>query len=121
MILINSVSYDEESREADVKLTSMGASIVCYCHPAENLDQIYKSIKNPLVAFLVSNIMVDNDNVYKIQKTNHGYYSYFLCGKVISNTKIQVEDFIIEIGALPNDIEIGKYVSCYCLRLDIMI
>ena len=60
---------------------------------------------------------VENDSV--VVKTDKGYYSYFLRGKVISESQIQIHDFIIHIDYLPKDILAGEYVSCQCLRLDL--
>ena len=65
--------------------------------------------------------MIDDTPIPEIKKTNKGYYSYYLRGKVISATKIQINDFIIEIGSIPNDIAQGEYVSCCCMRLDLLI
>ena len=121
MISINNVLYDEESKEADVELGSGDVSILCYCHPAENLDEIYKSINNQLSAFLTKDIIREDTHIAKAEKTNDGHYSYLLIGKVISDTKIQVNDFIIDIGVIPKDIRVGEYVLCSCLRLDIIL
>ena len=44
--------------------------------------------------------MIDDTPIPEIKKTNKGYYSYYLRGKVISATKIQINDFIIEIGSM---------------------
>lgn len=121
MILINKVIYDKDAREADVELISNDVSVLCYCHPVENIDKIYDSVHNHLIAFQVNDIVLDRIPVSRAKKTSDGYYSYFLTGKVISNTKIQVNDLTIDIGMIPKDVKIGEYVSCNCLRLDIII
>ena len=119
MILIDNISYDEDAKEADLELKSGNICIKCYCHPVENVKEIYESINNGLSAFMVSDIMVDDSAISQALKTNDGYYSYCLKGRVISDRKIQVNDFVIDIGIMPKDIKIGEYISCNCLRLDI--
>ena len=119
MILIDNISYDEDAKEADLELKSGNICIKCYCHPVENVKEIYESINNGLSAFMVSDIMVDDSAISQALKTNDGYYSYCLKGRVISDRKIQVNDFVIDIGIMPKDIKVGDYVSCNCLRLDI--
>lgn len=121
MIIVNKILYDDESREADIELKSDDICIMCYCHPAKNLKKIYESHNHNIVAFQAENVMVDNHTIPQAVKTTSGYYSYFLRGKVISATKIQINDFVIQIGAIPKDIEVGTYVSCSCLRLDYII
>lgn len=121
MILVNNVIYDEESKEAEVELSSKSICIVCYCHPVESIREIYESVNNILIAFHVTNIMVDDNVVPQVIKTNDGYYSYFLTGIAISSRQIQINDFIVDVGPIPKDIKIGEYVSCHCLRLDILI
>lgn len=121
MILINKVIYDKDAREADVELISNDVSVWCYCHPVESVDKIYDSVNNHLIAFQVNDIVLDRIPVSRAKKTSDGYYSYLLTGKVISNTKIQVNDLTIDIGMLPKDVKIGEHVSCNCLRLDMII
>jgi len=121
MILIDNISFDEESREADVVLKSENECIKCYCHPVENIKEIFESINNSLSAFVVNDIIVDDSAIPQVIKSNAGYYSYYLKGRVISARQIQINDFIIDVGPIPKDIKIGEYVSCHCLRLDILI
>ena len=121
MILVNNILYDEEAGEADVELKSKNICIKCYCHPVENLKEIYEAVNNPLSAFLVKDIMLNDCTIPQVVKTNDGYYSYYLSGRVISARKIQIHDFIIDVGTMPKDIKIGEYISCHCLRLDVLI
>ena len=119
MIEIVNIDFDAESYEADIELRSFDICVTCYCHPLDSCEKIYNSTNCNLVAFLTEDIMIDDIPVPEAKKTNEGYYSYSLRGKVISKTQIQIYDFIIEIGAIPKDIAIGEYVSCRCLRLDL--
>ena len=118
MIQVCNVLYDHESQEADIELESNGVRILCYAHPVKSTNQINELINNALFAFQPTDIQIEESSVPKAIKTNHGYYSYFLIGKAISDSQIQIHDFIIHIGYLPGDIVIGDYVSCRCLRLD---
>ena len=120
MIQICHVSYDEESQEAEIALESNQVCVLCYFHPAGSIEHVYKSIKNDLLAYQVTDIMIENAPTPLALKTSDGYYSYFLRGKVISKSRIQIYDFVVDIGFIPNDIPIGAYVSCQCLRLDIV-
>ena len=119
MIQVRNILYENESQEADIELESNGVCITCYSHPMENKEQIYKIIDNEIFAFQVTDIQIDGTHIPTAVKTDKGYYSYFLRGKVISDSQIQMHDFIINIGYLPKDVLAGEYVSCQCLRLDI--
>ena len=119
MIQVRNIIYDGESQEADIELESKGICITCYSHPVNNKGQIYKFIDNEIFAFQVTDIQIDDTHIPMAAKVDEGYYSYFLRGKVISDSQIQIHDFIIHIDYLPKDILVGKYVSCRCLRLDI--
>ena len=120
MILVNKILYDEES-EADVELQSGDICIRCYCHPVENIKEIYEAVNNPLSAFGVKDIMLNDCTIPQVVKTNDGYYSYYLSGRVISAKEIQINDLVIDIGIMPKDIKIGEYVACHCFRLDLII
>ena len=121
MVEVINIDFDTESGEADVELKSFDICFTCYCHPADSCDKIKNSTNNKLIAFLAEEIMIDNSPIPEVKKTNEGYYSYFLRGKVISATQIIINDFIIEIGSIPKDITLGEYVSCRCMRLDLLI
>lgn len=121
MIEIINIDFDAESGEADIELRSFDVCVKCYCHPIDSCEKIYNSTNNNLIAFLTEDIMIDDIPIPEVKKTNKGYYSYSLRGKVISETQIQINDFIIEIGAIPKDIALGEYVSCCCMRLDLLI
>lgn len=117
MIQVVSVMYDEDSMEADVKLSSDGVCIECYCHPISSREMINESLGNNLIAFNVQDVIADDNYTPAAIKTPNSYYSYCLRGAVISKTKIKINDFIIDIGAIPKDIDIGTFVSCSCMRL----
>lgn len=120
MIQVRNILYDPESQEADIELESQGVCMTCYAHPVENKEQIYRFIDNEIFAFQVTDIQIDDTHIPMAIKTDQGYYSHFLRGKVISDSQIQIHDFIIDIGYIPKDIFVGEYVSCQCLRLDIV-
>ena len=118
MIEISKIVFDADALEADVELSSGGISIVCYFHPVESQEEVIKAINNELLAFNTKNIMLDDFHTDIAVKTEEGYYSYFLRGTVIADTKIKVGDFVIDIGKIPGDIGIGATVSCECMRID---
>ena len=119
MIQVRNILYDKESQEADIELESNGVLITCYSHPVNNEEQIYNFVDSEIFAFQATDIQIDDIRDQTAIKTDKGYYSYFLRGKVISESQIQIHDFIIHIDYLPKDILAGEYVSCQCLRLDL--
>ena len=120
MIRIKSILFNRDSEEADVELESNGVCIRCYLHPIESIERIPALLENNLLAFLVTDVVEEDDPVPIASQTNDGYYSYYLRGRVISESQIQIHEFIIDIGFLPNDIHLGAIVSCQCLRIDML-
>ena len=119
MISIIDILFDEDAKEADVELKSNDICIRCYFHPVENIKEIYESISNELLAFLPEEIMTSDISTPAAIKTDDSYYSYFLRGEVISENRIKIYDFVVDIGVIPKDIKVGEFVSCRCMRLDI--
>ena len=114
---ISKIIFNEDALEADVELMSDGIKILCYFHPVETKSEIVSAVKNGLIAFDVKNIMVEDGAPIAI-KTEDGFYSYYLRGFVVSKTQIKVNNFLIDIGNIPGDVDVGMTICCNCLRID---
>ena len=108
------VSYDEDSKEADVLLTTNGKVLLVYAPKfSRNCTE--------LVAFLPTNICVTRETP-NIIKTETSYYSHKIIGilkyKNKDYGKVEIDDIIIEVENIPGDINVNDTLSFDCVRVD---
>lgn len=114
-------SYDSFSGEADIIVSDGVYELLCYYHPAENID-LGAEVKE-ISSLFAKDVTRAECKEYLIQK-EEGYYSYHLQGKVIDTEipMICIGNINIELDyPIAKDIKIGDYVELKVHRLNCII
>ena len=104
------LSYDKEGLEADVLISDGQQDLLCYAQPFDG----DKNTKFQLTTFGCGDVVRSYDNQSLIKKSDEGYYSYEMSGKLLDaeNAIVMVFGFIIGLDAyIPKDIRNGEYVD----------
>lgn len=108
--------YDIEAREADIIISDGEYEILCYAQPFIN-----KNAKFTLCAFEADNIIRSSEYNSFVKKTDDGFYSYRLQGKVVNRKKrlVAIGKIVIEINDnIPGDIEENEIIAFSTTRID---
>lgn len=111
------ISFDPDSKEADILFTDGTNELMVYCHPITNIQNITNEI---LYGFMCSNIELTNSNEKIIKLGN--YYQYEITAKITSllDRIVKIGDINIKIDIpLPKDLKIGNIVKFTVDRIDL--
>ena len=118
---VKGITHDEESGEADLLVSDGERDLICFC-PLCRVK--CPSDVDEITAFEAGGIMIADEPGYVIEKTDAGYFSYRLGGRVV-----KTEPPVVAIGGLrvtldqplPKDIKQGDFVVFTALRLDCFV
>ena len=116
------VHIDRDALEADVVVSDGVFDLLCYAQPFEAADA--ESLELSLTAFLSQNLMRATEQTDCVLKTQDGYYSYRLQGRIVDRQDqlLAVGNLVIEIdGEIPGDIGEGESVAVDVMRVDLTI
>ncbi|MDX2247573.1 MAG: hypothetical protein SF052_12390 [Bacteroidia bacterium] len=121
MIKVSKINWlSEEAKEAEVCLFDGKFSIITFSHPFKH--SIGHIIDLPLFTLNAKEIYsLNNIETFSVEREGDTFEHKF-SGRVINkeSNQILVGEFIIQIDvSLPNDINIGDYVSFICDRIDL--
>ena len=114
------VDFNPVSEEADVIVTDGCFQVLCFCHPCT--VQVGQILTKPLWPFDENDVMRSSNHEYKIQKTQHSYFSYDLIGKLINKEHgiVVIGELYFDLaGSVPKDIEENEYIEFSVSRIDI--
>lgn len=121
MVKIDKINWlSEEAREAEVYLSDEDFNIVGFSHPFNQV--VGDKVSLPLYSLNAKGIYsLNGEERFSVERTGMAF-EYELSGRVINKdcNQVKVGEFIIQLdSSLPNDIEVGDYVSFACDRIDI--
>lgn len=115
-MLIKAVQFDGEN-EAEVLVSDGNYEILCYAYPYYN-----KNGEFTLSTFMSGNVMRALQNEYSVKKTEDGYFSYKLTGRLfdLKNRLAAVGEIVIELeNNIPKDIEENEFIGFDVMRIDL--
>ena len=113
------LDFDEEAKEADVLIRIKSGEFICYAYSFKSINEL-KVEKIVCSALLAKEIMLVEDNKYRLKKLSD-YYSYYFQGKLVAKNMVKIDDIYIEItDYIPKDIQLGEYISFKCERVDLL-
>lgn len=121
MVKVNKINWlSEEAKEAEVYLFDGDFNIIAFSHPFNHT--VGDNVTLPLYTLNAKEIYsLNGEGIFSVEKKGTAF-EYKLAGCVISkaSNQVKVGEFIIQLDTpLPNDIEIGDYISFICDRIDL--
>ena len=123
MVIKQIVSFDEASGEADLLLSDGKNELLCYCQllwTPTPTDAAMIEIET----FGADGIVIADSREEKIEKTDDGFFSYRLQGRVTQTVppEIAIGGLRITLDKpLPKDIKQGDFVALTAPRLDCLV
>ena len=114
------ISFDNETKEADILISDGDFELIVYAHPLSNLENIQNFV---IIPFLTKNVIKSEKKEFAIIKDDKSFYSYHITGKIKSKSKgiITIGNIRInEFTDFPGDLKDGDFINFNCLRFDLI-